>query len=119
MTSKQLAIPVAAASLAVIVAAGGAAPSLVRGQVGPYRTIQLKDASGGDAQRLKAGTFNFVIQDRSNEHNFSLMGPGVNRALTGVRQTGTKTVSVRLRKGSYTFYCSPHSRSMRGTFRVV
>jgi plastocyanin len=120
MTRKRLSIPVAAAaSLALALPAQAVRPSQVRAEVGPYRTIQLKDVSGGTVQNLKAGLFRFTIRDRSQDHNFALRGPGVNRALTGVRQAGTFTRTVRLRKGSYTFYCSPHARAMRGTFRVV
>ena len=120
MTRRRLAIPIAAAAaVAVALPATAARPSQVRGEVGPYRTIQLKDVSGGTVMNLKAGTFRFTIRDRSNEHNFALRGPGVNRALTGVRQAGTFTRTVQLRKGSYTFYCTPHARAMRGTFRVV
>ena len=120
MTRRRVAIPVAAAaSLALALPAQAVRPSQVRGEVGPYRTIQLKDVSGGTVQNLKAGTFKFTIRDRSSEHNFALRGPGVNRALTGVPQTGTVTKTVQLRKGSYTFYCVPHARAMRGTFKVV
>jgi hypothetical protein len=115
----RFAIPIVVVGIGLLVPTAAAAPTVLRGQVGPYRMIQLKDPAGGDALRLKAGMFKFVIADRSNEHNFALKGPGVNRALTGVEQTGTKTRTVRLRPGVYRFYCTPHSRSMRGTFRVI
>jgi plastocyanin len=119
VTKIRLAIPVVAAGLGLLVPTAAAAPTVVRGQVGPYRTIQLKDPAGANAQRLKAGMFRFVVADMSEEHNFAVRGPGVNRALTGVEQTGTKSRTVRLRPGVYTFYCQPHARAMRGTFRVI
>jgi plastocyanin len=43
----------------------------------------------------------------------------VNRALTAVGFTGTKTVTLTLKRGTYTYYCQPHASSMRGTFRVT
>jgi plastocyanin len=39
--------------------------------------------------------------------------------LTGVAFTGTKSVVLTLKKGTYRFVCDPHSNSMRGSFRVV
>jgi plastocyanin len=42
----------------------------------------------------------------------------VNRELTTVPFTGTKSAVFRLRKGSYTFVCDPHASVMRGSFRV-
>jgi plastocyanin len=60
-----------------------------------------------------------VIDDRSSIHDFHLTGPGVNRVLTGVDFTGTKTIVLTLKKGTYRFVCDPHSDSMHGTLRVV
>ena len=68
--------------------------------------------------RLKAGTYAIVVRDRGSVHNFRLRGPGVNKA-TGVLFVGTRTWTVRLRPGRYTYLCDPHALSMRGTFRVT
>ena len=68
--------------------------------------------------RLKAGTYTVVVRDRGSVHNFRLRGPGVNKA-TGVAFVGTRTWTVKLRPGRYTYLCDPHATSMRGTFRVV
>jgi plastocyanin len=46
------------------------------------------------------------------------MGPGVNKVVSTVPFTGTKTVTVTLKKGKYTYQCDPHSTAMRGTFTV-
>jgi hypothetical protein len=51
---------------------------------------------------LKAGTYKFVVTDKASIHNFVLEGPGVSRAITSVPFTGTKTVTVKLRKGAST-----------------
>jgi hypothetical protein len=57
-----------------------------------------------------------VVRDRSDEHNFALRGLGVSPALTGVDFVGTKTVTVKLGAGRYTFVCTPHSDDTRGSF---
>jgi plastocyanin len=53
-------------------------------------------------------------------HNFHLKGPGVNKQITSVAFVGTKTVTVKLTKGKYTYVCDPHATipSMKGTFTV-
>jgi len=47
-------------------------------------------------------------------------GHGLNRVLTSVKYTGTKSfvLRLRLRKGSYRFVSDPHSGIMRGRFLV-
>jgi plastocyanin len=42
----------------------------------------------------------------------------VNKVLTGVRFTGTKSLVLKLRKGTYRFLCDPHAGEMHGSFRV-
>jgi plastocyanin len=40
--------------------------------------------------------------------------------ITGLGYTGSKTVTLRLRRGTYTYYCTPHRAiGMKGTFRVT
>jgi plastocyanin len=121
MTLRTLAlgVPLAAAALALLLAdSGSAAPRSVAGTVGPGFTISL-ELGGKPATRLTAGVpYRFVVSDRSSIHNYRLRGPGVNRELTTVPFTGTKSAVFRLRKGSYTFVCDPHASVMRGSFRV-
>jgi hypothetical protein len=89
-----------------------AATPTMRGTVGPDDTIRLV------AKPRKAGTYRLTVQDRANEHNFRLRGPGVNVA-TGVGAAGTTTFRVRLQAGkTYTFVCDPHADEMRGSFRI-
>jgi plastocyanin len=109
---------VAAAALAVT-GSGSAAPAkTVNGTVGPGFTIGLA-MQGKKVTKLKAGTaYRLVISDRSSIHNFHLSGRGFNRVLTSVEYTGTKSFVLRLKKGSYSFVCDPHSGSMRGGFVV-
>jgi plastocyanin len=95
-----------------------AATSKLKGTVGPGETITLKTASGKRVSTVSRGTYAITVTDRSDEHNFYLSGPGTKKQITGVGFTGTKTVTVRLNAGKYTFVCVPHSDDMRGGFTV-
>jgi hypothetical protein len=108
---------VATAALVFAVLAEGAPTRLV-GTVGPGATISMKTASGKRVSVLPRGSYRIVISDRSDEHNFAMRGPGMSRTLTGVDFVGTKTVTVRLGAGRYTFVCVPHADDMRGAFGV-
>ncbi len=108
---------VATAALVFTVMAEGASTKLV-GTVGPGATISLKTQSGKRVSALPRGSYQIVVRDRSDEHNFALRGPGTGKALTGVDFVGTKTVTVRLGSGSYTFVCTPHADEMRGRFAI-
>lgn len=116
---RRIAAVTAAATmlLALLVGSGAAAPVQVVGTVGPGETIGLT-SKGKRVTRLPAGTYRFVIRDRSDEHDFRLVGPGTSRVLAGVGFVGTKTVTVKLRRGSYRFFCAPHADDMHGGFTV-
>lgn len=118
-TRSSLLVAVVAAALAAT-GSGTAAPAkTVNGTVGPGFTIGLT-MQGKKVTKLKAGTaYRFVISDRSDIHDFHLSGPGVNRVLSSVEDTGTKSFVFRLKKGSYRFVCDPHSGIMHGSFRVA
>jgi hypothetical protein len=110
-----------ATALGFLVPAASATPMAVpklQGSVGPSFTITLKKG-GKKVKSLPAGKYTFVVTDKAAIHNFHLKGPGVNKVITGVSFTGTKTVTVRLKKGKYTYLCDPHSSSLFGTFKVV
>jgi plastocyanin len=105
-----------AATALVFAVMAQAAPTKLMGTVGPGATISLKTTTGKRVSVLPRGSYRIVVRDRSDEHNFAMRGPGVNRALTGVDFVGTKTVTVKLGAGRYTFVCNPHSDDMRGSF---
>lgn len=116
-----LAVAVVGLAIAIAVAAPGQAsgPKTVQGTVGPGFTIQLM-LNGKNVTSLKKGVpYRFMIRDRSSIHDFHLTGPGLNRKLTTVGFTGTKSFVLRLKKGSYRFFCDPHSVEMHGSFRAV
>jgi plastocyanin len=109
-----------ACSLALAGTATGApAAKTVQGTVGPAFTINLT-AGGKTVTKLKAGVaYRFVINDRSSIHDFHLTGPGLDRMLTSVDFTGTKSFVLTLHKGVYRFFCDPHAPVMHGSFRVA
>jgi hypothetical protein len=96
----------------------GAAPSKLKGTVGPSETISLKTAAGKKVSIVSRGTYTITVSDRSEEHNFYLSGPGLKKQITGIDFVGTKTVTVKLRTGKYAFVCTPHADDMNGGFSV-
>jgi len=109
---------IALLSLAVAVPANAAIPTLT-GTVGPGATITLKKGTT-KVTTLKAGTYKFVIRDRSTAHNFHLKGPnGYTKVLTGLNYVGMKTYTITLKPGAWTYICDPHKTFMRGSFRVT
>jgi hypothetical protein len=107
----------AVAALALALPGTAATPKLVA-TVGPGETITLRTAAGAPVRSLRAGIYTVVVKDSSDEHNFRIVGPGVNKA-TGVGSTGTVTWKVKLVRGkAYRFQCDPHSDDMRGAFRA-
>jgi plastocyanin len=115
-----------AAALAVVIAAvfavaallpAVAAAKTLSGTVGPGFTISLK-SGGKKVKSVKAGRYTIRVSDKSNIHNFHLRGPGVNKVITSVGFKGTKSTSVKLKKGTYRYVCDPHSSEMKGSFKV-
>jgi hypothetical protein len=112
------AVLASAVALTAVIGAGSAgAVSTVSGSVGPGFTISL-ERKGKKVKTLRPITYKFRIKDRSSSHNFHLTGPGVNRRITSVDFTGTKSVSIKLRKGTYRYVCDPHASDMKGSFKV-
>jgi plastocyanin len=110
---------VAAAALAATGSSTAASVKTVTGTVGPGFTISLT-VDGKNVTKLKAGVpYHFVIRDRADIHDFHLSGPGLDRVLTSVEFVGTKSLVLRLKKGSYSFVCDPHASIMHGRFRVA
>ena len=120
---RRLLLPLAVlVAVFVSVASGYAAtvssPKLL-GVSGPGFSIVLKTSSGKAVKNLKAGTYAIKVEDKSSIHNFHLFGPGVNKA-TSVPFTGTKTWTVKLKPGTYTFQCDVHAASgMKGVVKVT
>jgi hypothetical protein len=99
-------------------AAAPVGPRSLVATVGPAFTIRLRRAGGAPLGRLPAGRYTITVDDRAEDHNFHLYGPGVNRR-TGVAFVGQTRWTVQFRKGKqYRFRCDPHSFSMKGSFRT-
>ena len=106
----------AAVLLALAIGAIAALPVLaatpkISGSVGPGFTISMAK------KPTKAGKVKLVVSDKSSIHNFHLKGPGVN-VKTTVPATGSKSFTVTLKKGKYTFLCDPHATTMKGSFTI-
>jgi plastocyanin len=86
--------------------------------VGPGFTISLKDANGAAVSHLNPGDYTITVQNLNTtaEHNFHLIGPGVDQATPF--QAGTWTWNVTFTDGSYNFRCDAHPTTMRGSFTV-
>jgi plastocyanin len=113
-------LAVACVAVTALALASTAAPSTpkLNGTVGPGFTITLKKG-GKKVKTLRHGTYKIVVNDRSSIHDFHLKGPGVNKKITSTSFAGTKSVTVKLKKGKYTYVCDPHASSMHGSFRVT
>jgi plastocyanin len=118
---RRLLLPLAIVAISLTAAAVGNAGTQkstgLTGEVGPGFSIEVKLA-GRDLKTIKAGTYSIKVQDKSSQHDFHLIGPGVNKS-TSVGSTTETTWTVRLKPGKYTYQCDPHaSMGMKGSFTV-
>jgi plastocyanin len=90
-------------------------PPVLHGTTGPGFTISLTDATGARVSHLDPGTYTIVVEDKSDQHNFHLQGPGVNQR-TEIDATGTVTWTVTITDGKYTYLCDAHPTQMHGSF---
>ena len=115
---KRIALVLLATGLAAaafLVSAQASTPKLI-GTVGPGYTITLKKGTA-KVKTLKAGTYKFVIKDKSNFHGYSLDGPhGFAKDFTKIPFVGKKTFTVKLKAGKYKYYCPNHESRMFAHF---
>ena len=83
--------------------------------VGPGFNISLKNPDGTGVSHLDPGTYDIAVTDNAIDHNFHLMGPGVDQA-TDVEGMGSVTWSVTFTDGTYNFRCDAHPTQMKGSF---
>jgi len=114
-----------AAALAVAGAAfsSGTSTPTLKGVVGPGYSVSLTK-SGKKVKTLRAGKYKVVVSDKSDFHNFTVerekpSKPKVEKTLTGTGFTGSKTVVMTLKPGSWRFYCSVHESQMHQDFKVT
>jgi plastocyanin len=89
----------------------------LKGEVYQAYKIEMKDSANNPLKSVKAGTHRIKIEDKGTIHNFHLMGPGVNKS-TSISGRSETIWTVKLKPGTYTYFCDPHASTMRGTFRV-
>jgi plastocyanin len=119
MSVRALSLTVLLFAALLPAAAGGADNPVLTGTVGTNDAfvISLNDSTGAKVSHLDPGTYTIVVHDRSDQHNFHLIGPGVNQS-TDVEGIGDATWTVTLADGIYEFHCDPHSSVMKGRFAV-
>ena len=65
---------------------------------------------------LTPGLYFLTVEDRATNHNFHVIGPGIDVEVTSVPFVGTVTVPLKIKDGMFTFVCDPHATTMHGTF---
>jgi hypothetical protein len=129
MIRKHFAVAIIAAALVAALASAGAALSggtttrTLKGVVGPGYSITLK-LNGKTVKKLKAGKYKIVVTDKSPLHNFTLererpSKPKLEKLVTSVGFSGTKTVTWTLKPGNWRAYCSVHEAYMHHDFKVT
>jgi hypothetical protein len=103
--------------VSVPVSLASSSATKLTGVVGPGFTITLKQGTK-KVTKLAPGKYTLSVMDKSKIHNFRIKGPGLNKEVTSVTFVGSKTISITLKKGTYTFVCDPHAAIMKGTFKV-
>lgn len=85
--------------------------------VGPGYTIKVTDANGKAVTQLDPGDYSITIKNLSpqQEHNFHLVGPGINKA--SAFDNTTVTWDVTLANGTYNYHCDAHPY-IKGSFHV-
>jgi hypothetical protein len=119
MFVRALSLTVLLLAVLLPAAAGGADNPVLTGTVGTNDAfiITLTDSTGAKVTHLDPGTYTIVVHDLSDQHDFRLVGPGVNQATT-VDGIGDVTWTVTLTDGIYTYQCDPHNTIMHGRFAV-
>ena len=96
-------------------------PSSIASGLNLQGTVQgrrvLLRLEGRVVTRLAAGPYTFVVTDNSRRHNFTLVGPRVNRRTT-IRGVGRATWTLTLRAGTYRYWSSARP-GVKKTFRVT
>ena len=113
-----LGVGLLAAAAVAGVAIAATTETKLSGSVGPGFSITLRDAQGNAVTRVEPGEFEIEVDDKSEEHNFHLLGPGGVDVSTAVPFVGKQTFKVNLVNGKYTFQCDPHAGQMNGAFNV-
>ena len=124
---KALSILAVLAAVALVAAgaalSGGTSAPTLKGVTGPGYSVSLTKG-GKKVKTLKAGKYKIVVSDKSSFHSSVLERekpdkPKLEKEITGVGFTGTKTIVMTLKPGSWRFYCSIHESQMHQDFKVT
>jgi hypothetical protein len=97
---------------------GAAVSSTMHANVGPGFIVSLTYDDGTNVASPPAGSYRILVTDQANDHNFHLIGPGVDMQ-TGTEQIGSATWTVTFQNNSqYVFQCDTHPAEMNGIFTV-
>jgi hypothetical protein len=95
-----------------------AVSSTMHASVGPGFIISLAFDDGTPVQAPPAGSYRILVDDQANDHNFHLIGPGVDMS-TGTEQVGSASWTVTFQNNAqYIFQCDTHPAEMNGIFTV-
>lgn len=86
--------------------------------VGPGFSIRLTDSSNQAVTHLDPGAYAITVKNLSptQEHNFHLIGPGVDMA--SAFDNNTVVWNLTFTDGRYNYKCDAHPSQMKGTFTV-
>ena len=89
-------------------AASGITSSLQQGKIVKVTLANYSVKLAG-GNHLSPGTYTFVVTNHSGTgHNLTISGPGVANKATPTFTGGVKRLTVTLKNGMYTFFCSIH-----------
>ncbi len=109
---------VAPSASAPVAGASSAVTYDLEGGVDDDWSIWLVPPGGDNVKTLPPRTYVIDVSDSSNDHNFHLRGPGVDRA-TSVRRDEYTVWTVALAPGAYEYFSDSQPREMHETFTVT
>ena len=113
MSIRTRAVAVGAATAAAL--AMTAAPALAQKTITVTTPKGSPFAFNGMPKTLKAGTYTFKYVNNSGiQHNLK-----VGSSATPLFSSGSRTVTVKLKKGTVAYECVPHKTMMKGTIKVT
>ena len=110
--------------LAATAIAGGALAAVVAHRSTTSTKIRVTETDYKLAlskRTAPAGRITFVVHNKGmTDHEFAVKGNGVHKGIRGLIAPGTtKSLTVTLKKGTYTLYCKLHiSSGMKKAFKV-
>ena len=119
--ARVILVPALAAGLALAFAAATShadVSTTLHASVGPDFQISLTFDDNSPVRTLPAGLYTVTVNDQATNHNFHILGPGVDSA-TVIENIEQPTWTVNLADAStYQFRCDRHPTQLNGSFTV-